>query len=101
MITPENLLSLSDVEQKQADSAEKFIDKTIQEAFDNDPEAKKFTVSTTSIAKDADGLTTKVRCHVVDQYVRQAWRISFDEKTRELTFVLPRKRKAKVVAEAA
>ena len=100
MITPQDLLSLNDVEQKQADAAEKFIDKTIQTAFDNDPNSKKFTVSTTNIAKDADGLTIKVRCHVVDQYTCRKWRVSFDEKTRKLTFVLPRKRKVKVEAAA-
>jgi len=99
MITPTNLLSLTDDEQKQAVSAETHIDKAIQAAFDKDPDSKKFVISTSDIAKGSGGLTVKVRCHVVEQY-SENWRIKFDEKSRQLTFAIPRKRKTKAIATA-
>jgi len=100
MITPSELKSLNAEEQKQADAAEKFIDKTIADQDAADPTAKKYVVKTDEVAKASGGLSIKVRSHVVDQYSDQDWRISFDEKTRVLTFAVPRKRKTKATVAA-
>jgi hypothetical protein len=97
MLSWKNVIGLSVGEEDAAQKVETFIDAGIAEEASKSLLKRSFSVNRAALgeslkAQNIDGLTIKVKAHVLGKYVKDGWQISENQHCFILTAPLPKKR---------